>query len=404
MKVRLIGAADPVAHDGDFAVHHQRHGFEQLERAEVARLAAEVVLDLGQRGEPEAGQTGDLADLDFVHVVVAAQQQQPDPGFEHFAGAAHLVGGQHQGLDGALQRQAQQVSDFGAGALAGGGGFRHGLGRGLTRTGRRQGFGFFHVGCVVAARAVDDGVFAGGGDHLELFAQVAADGAAVGGHGAVAQAEAVKNLAVSRRHHLIAGLGRSLVAVKAVGILHDEFAPAHQTKTRPAFVAELGLDLVKILGQLLVAADVLAHHVGDDFFAGGLHHEVAAMAVLNAQQLGTHLLEAPGFLPELGRLNHRHGHFNGAGAVHFFAHDGLDLANHTQTHGHVVVNAGTQLFDHAGAHHELMADDFGVGRRFLERGNEELGGFHAGVFSRGGGLSPAAGLALGLGLCIMGSV
>ena len=248
VKVGFIGAADPVAHDGDFTVHHQRHGFEQLERAKVARLAAEVVLDLGQRGEPEAGQAGDLAHFDFIHVVIAAQQQQPDPGLEDSARSVQFVGGQHQGLDGALQWQAQQVSDFSAGALAGGGGFCHGLSRALTRAGRSQGFGFFHVGRVVAGRAVDDGVFAGGGDHLELFAQVAADGAAVGGHGAVTQAEAVKNLAVGGGHHLVAGLGRSLVAVKAVGVLHGEFAPAHQPETRPAFVAKFGLYLVEILG------------------------------------------------------------------------------------------------------------------------------------------------------------
>ena len=30
-----------------------------------------------------------------------------------------------------------------------------------------------------------------------------------------------------------------------------------------------------------------------------------------------------------------------------------------------------------GAHHQLVADDLGVGGRFLERGDEELGGFHA---------------------------
>jgi hypothetical protein len=29
-----------------------------------------------------------------------------------------------------------------------------------------------------------------------------------------------------------------------------------------------------------------------------------------------------------------------------------------------------------GAHHELVADDLGVGGGFLEGGNEELGGFH----------------------------
>jgi hypothetical protein len=99
------------------------------------------------------------------------------------------------------------------------------------------------------------------------------------------------------------------------------------------------------------------------------------MAVLDAQQLGAHLLEAAGFLPQLGRLHHGHG-FDGAGAVHFLAHDGLDLADHAQAHGHVVVDASTQLFDHAGPHHQLVADHFGVGRSFFQGGDEKLGGFH----------------------------
>ena len=244
----MVGAADPVAHDGDFTVHHQRHGFEQIDRAEVTRLAAEVRLDLCQRGEPESSQAGDLADLDFVHVVVPAYQQQPDLCLDDFARSVQHVGRQHQRLHRTVQRQSQQLGHVSAGALAGGGRFRHGLCRALARTGRCQGFGFFHIGRVVAAGAVDDGVFAGGSDHLELFAEVAADGAAVGGHGAVTQPEAVKNLAVGSRHHLVAGFGGGLVAVKAVGVLHDEFAPAHQAKTRPAFVAEFGLYLVEILG------------------------------------------------------------------------------------------------------------------------------------------------------------
>ena len=35
-----------------------------------------------------------------------------------------------------------------------------------------------------------------------------------------------------------------------------------------------------------------------------------------------------------------------------------------------------ELLDQAGAQHQLVADDLGVGGRFLERGDEELGGFH----------------------------
>ena len=224
--------------------------------------------------------------------------------------------------------------------------------------------------------AVDDGVLAGGGNHLKFFAQITTNGAAVCGHRPVTQAEAVKDAAVGVGHHLVAGLGRGLVAVETVGVLHDEFAAAHQAKARAAFVAEFGLDLVQVLGQLFVAAKFLARDVGHDFLAGRLDHVVALVAVAYAQQLRPHLAEASGLLPQLGRLHHRHRQLNGTGTVHFFAHDGLHLANHAQTHGHVGEDADPELLDQAGAHHQLVADDFGIGGRIAQRRDKELGSFH----------------------------
>ena len=192
------------------------------------------------------------------------------------------------------------------------------------------------------------------------------------------QAKAIEDALVGLAHGLVADLRAVAVFVEGIRILHDELAATHQTKAGAAFVAELGLDLVDVLGQLLVALELLAGDIGHHFFGSRLHDEVAAMAVLNAQQLRTHLLKAAGFLPQLSRLHHRHGDFNGTGTVHFFAHDGLDLADHAQTHGHVVVDASTQLFDHASPRHELVADHFGIGRSFFEGGDEKLGCFHGG--------------------------
>jgi hypothetical protein len=60
-----------------------------------------------------------------------------------------------------------------------------------------------------------------------------------------------------------------------------------------------------------------------------------------------------------------------AGLVHFFTHDRFDLADHAQAHRHVGINARTQALDHAGAHHQLVADDLGVGRRFFKGGNKK---------------------------------
>ena len=155
--------------------------------------------------------------------------------------------------------------------------------RSTARMGRRHGLGLFHVGGVVALRAVDDRVFASSGNHLKLFAQVTTNGTAVRRHCAVLQAEAVKDFSVSICHHLVAGLGGRRVAVEAVSVLHGELATTHQTKTGTAFVAEFSLDLVEVFGQLLVAANFLTGDVGDDFFAGGLHYKVASMAVFDAQ-------------------------------------------------------------------------------------------------------------------------
>ena len=79
---------------------------------------------------------------------------------------------------------------------------------------------------------------------------------------------------------------------------------------------------------------------------------------------------------KLGGLDDRHQALHRASRVHLLADDHLDLADDPQAHGHVVVDARPQALDHASAHHQLVADDLRVCGRFLEGGDEELGGFH----------------------------
>ncbi len=379
VKWKSASLAPPTksAHVRHRAVGDDLHGLLQADRAQVAGLATEVRVDLGGGREAEATlQAVDLAGLDLVQVVIAAHQQQPHLRLDDRAVLVELVGGQHQRLDRLRQRQLQQLGHVGAGRLAGRGSLGQRLRGGAARGDQRQRFRQLDVGGVVAGRAVDDRVLAGVGDHLELMRAVAADGAGVGRHRAELQAQAVEDAAVGGVHRVVAAAGRVLVAVERVRVLHRELAAAHQAEARTALVAELGLDVVEVLGQLLVAAQLLARDVGDDLFGGRLDDEVAAMAILHAQQLRAHLVEAAGLLPQLGWLHDRHQQLDGAGAVHLVADDVLDLADHAQAHRHVVVDAGAQALDHAGAHHQLVADDFRVGRGFLERGDEELGGFH----------------------------
>lgn len=153
--------------------------------------------------------------------------------------------------------------------------------------------------------------------------------------------------------------------MERVGVLHDELAATHQAEARADFVTELGLDLVQVERQLFIAGQLVTGQVGDHFFVGRTDAEVTLVAVFQAQQLRAVLLPATGFLPQLGGLDARHQHLQGAGGVHFLTHHGFDLAHYPQAHRQPGVQAGGQFADHAGTQHELMADDHCVGRGFF---------------------------------------
>jgi hypothetical protein len=174
-----------------------------------------------------------------------------------------------------------------------------------------------------------------------------------------------------------------MIEVKGVGILHQEFARAHDAETGSDLVAHLVLDLVQVERQLPVAADLAAHDVRDDLFVGRTEAEIAFVPVLDAQQFGTVLLPAPGLLPQLAGLHHGHCQLLGTGGVHFLAHDGLDLAQHSQSHGHPGVEARGQLAHQAGPQHQAVADDFRIGGRFTVRGDQELAAAHGSISWRG---------------------
>ena len=55
---------------------------------------------------------------------------------------------------------------------------------------------------------------------------------------------------------------------------------------------------------------------------------------------------------------------DGAGAVHLLADDRFQLLDGAQAERQIGVDAGGDFADHAGAHHQLLADDVGVGGNF----------------------------------------
>ena len=166
--------------------------------------------------------------------------------------------------------------------------------------------------------------------------------------------------------------------MEAVGVLHDEFAGPHHAEARPDLVTELELDLVEVDGQLTVAAQLATGDVGDDLLVGRAVDVAAVVPVGDAQQLRAVFHPAPGFLPQLGRLDGRHQDFKRPRPVHLLADDRLDLAQDPQSHGHPAVQAGRQAADQAGAQHQLVADDLGVSRYFLEVDDRVGGQAHEG--------------------------
>ena len=112
------------------------------------------------------------------------------------------------------------------------------------------------------------------------------------------------------------------------------------------------------------------------------------MPVADAQHLGAVSVVAAALAPQLGRLQRRHEHFLGSGAVLLFAHDLLDLLQDPKAERKPGIDARGRLADQPGAQHQLVADDLGVGGTFLEDGKKGSGPAHGAALY--GAASPLA--------------
>src|ERR1700729_2270447 len=100
------------------------------------------------------------------------------------------------------------------------------------------------------------------------------------------------------------------------------------------------------------------------------------MPVANAQHLLAVVVVAPGFAPEVGRLDGRHQDLDRAGTVLLLADDGADLVQDPDAKRQPCVTARRLLPDHAGAQHQPMRDDFRLFRRLLQNWQEVTGKTH----------------------------
>ena len=224
---------------------------------------------------------------------------------------------------------------------------------------------------VPAALARDDRILAGRREHLELVRQRAADRARTRLDGAEREPAALEDAGVGVEHHPVLAPRVVRVDVKRIRVLHDEFAAAHEAEARADLVAELDLDLIEVLRQLAVGADLTAHEVGHDFLVRRAEAELAVVAVAHAEELRPVALPAPALAPELARNDRRHQDLLGAGAVHLLADDRLHPPDGSQPEREQVINAARHLADHAGADHEAVARDLGVGRVLAQRRHQQ---------------------------------
>ncbi len=162
------------------------------------------------------------------------------------------------------------------------------------------------------------------------------------------------------------------VEVEGVAVLHEELADAQEPGLGAGLVAELGLDLVPDLGELLVGAELGAGDGGHDLFMGHAEAELCALAVCQAKHVLAHGGPASGLFPDFFGVDGREEELL-ADAVHLLADDCDDLVDGTVAEEEVAVDAGAELAHIACAQQELVACDLCVGGGFAQGGDEELG-------------------------------
>ena len=129
-----------------------------------------------------------------------------------------------------------------------------------------------------------------------------------------AQAGALHDAVVGAHVERVAALEGLLVAVEAVGVLHDELPRPQDTGPGPGLVALLDLEVVEDQRQVAVGADDLGDVEGDRLLVGHRQHQLGALAVGELEQLLDP--EPAGAAPQVGGLEHRHQHLLAADRVH----------------------------------------------------------------------------------------
>ena len=161
------------------------------------------------------------------------------------------------------------------------------------------------------------------------------------------------------------------IHIEGIAVLHDELAHSQQTRPRPGLVAELGLNLIPDLRQLLIAAQFLARDVGHHLFMGHAQSQPCALAVLEAEHILAHAGPTPALFPEFARMERRQQEFL-TDRVHLLPDDGDDLVQRSLAEEKIAVNTGAQRPYVTGPQQKLMAGGLCIRRCFPQSRNKKL--------------------------------
>ena len=207
---------------------------------------------------------------------------------------------------------------------------------------RWNGDSFLLVGGVAAIRAGQDEVLTSIGSDHELLGGSSSDGATVGIHANGIETAALEDACIGPSHGRIGLLQVRCIGMEGVGILHDEFTPAHQSEPGTDLIPEFRLDLIERDGELFVRTQQVTGQIGDHLFMSWTEAETSLLAIFEVEHDSLACcvaLPAPAAFPQLGRLQLWQQGLEGAERVKLVAHNRADLAQHSPHQREVGVDA-----------------------------------------------------------------
>ena len=164
-----------------------------------------------------------------------------------------------------------------------------------------------------------------------------------------------------------------LVDVERVAVLHPELATAQEPGPGPRLVAVLRLDLVERQRQVLVGRVQVLDQQREHLLVRGAEEVVAALAVLEPEEVVAVLGPPVRRLVGLAGQQRREVDLLGAHRVHLLADDVLDPAQHPVAERQPRVDARRRPADVAGPDEQPVARHLGVGGVVPQRPQEQRG-------------------------------